>query len=316
MAEVNKLGLIRSIPEQVKRDVRQRCGFGCVICGSAIYQYEHFDPVFAEASAHLAEGIVLLCAFCHERKTKGLMAAATVAAANANPRCKKQGFSFGPFDLGAGAFPEIVVGTLKGRNVRTLIRVYGDEILSIRPPDAPESPFLLNAFLCDSSGQEVLKIVDNEWQTHADNWDVEVVGSRISIRRGLGDIVLTLRAEPPDRLVVERLNMSHKGVGIACQESQDLRITTPSGTTLSSTGMDIEGCQIGVDVDAGGLKVGVGGGSVYIQSATFGSGLPGNFRHAAPVFRPPVTSFGRVGRNERCPCGSGIKYKKCHGSLS
>jgi len=24
--------------------------------------------------------------------------------------------------------------------------------------------------------------------------------------------------------------------------------------------------------------------------------------------------FGKVGRNERCPCGSGLKYKKCHGA--
>lgn len=22
---------------------------------------------------------------------------------------------------------------------------------------------------------------------------------------------------------------------------------------------------------------------------------------------------GKIGRNERCPCGSGKKYKKCHG---
>jgi preprotein translocase subunit SecA len=25
------------------------------------------------------------------------------------------------------------------------------------------------------------------------------------------------------------------------------------------------------------------------------------------------TSWGRVGRNEPCPCGSGKKYKHCHG---
>lgn len=24
--------------------------------------------------------------------------------------------------------------------------------------------------------------------------------------------------------------------------------------------------------------------------------------------------FGAVGRNEPCPCGSGVKYKKCHGA--
>jgi uncharacterized protein YecA (UPF0149 family) len=27
----------------------------------------------------------------------------------------------------------------------------------------------------------------------------------------------------------------------------------------------------------------------------------------------PVTSFPNVGRNALCPCGSGKKYKKCHG---
>ena len=26
-----------------------------------------------------------------------------------------------------------------------------------------------------------------------------------------------------------------------------------------------------------------------------------------------VKQFGKVGRNKPCPCGSGLKYKKCHG---
>lgn len=26
------------------------------------------------------------------------------------------------------------------------------------------------------------------------------------------------------------------------------------------------------------------------------------------------TEPGKVGRNERCPCGSGLKFKRCHGS--
>ena len=32
-------------------------------------------------------------------------------------------------------------------------------------------------------------------------------------------------------------------------------------------------------------------------------------RHLAPP-----TESGKVGRNERCPCGSGLKFKRCHGS--
>lgn len=30
--------------------------------------------------------------------------------------------------------------------------------------------------------------------------------------------------------------------------------------------------------------------------------------------RPQLTATGRVGRNDPCPCGSGKKYKKCHGA--
>ena len=41
---------------------------------------------------------------------------------------------------------------------------------------------------------------------------------------------------------------------------------------------------------------------------------------AAPPARETVAPFVRdgrkVGRNEPCPCGSGKKYKQCHGSLT
>ena len=29
---------------------------------------------------------------------------------------------------------------------------------------------------------------------------------------------------------------------------------------------------------------------------------------------PPPVGAGKVGRNDPCPCGSGKKYKKCHGA--
>ena len=28
----------------------------------------------------------------------------------------------------------------------------------------------------------------------------------------------------------------------------------------------------------------------------------------------PASEFVKVGRNDACPCGSGVKYKRCHGS--
>ena len=31
--------------------------------------------------------------------------------------------------------------------------------------------------------------------------------------------------------------------------------------------------------------------------------------------KPYVRSEAKVGRNDTCPCGSGLKYKKCHGNV-
>ncbi|HEY3523882.1 MAG TPA: SEC-C metal-binding domain-containing protein, partial [Candidatus Limnocylindrales bacterium] len=52
-------------------------------------------------------------------------------------------------------------------------------------------------------------------------------------------------------------------------------------------------------------------------TATAGSGVAASFRPAAagqPLARPGFTPTGeRIGRNDACWCGSGLKYKKCHG---
>jgi preprotein translocase subunit SecA len=38
-------------------------------------------------------------------------------------------------------------------------------------------------------------------------------------------------------------------------------------------------------------------------------------RSSAPPAAPFVRPMPKVGRNEPCPCGSGRKYKHCHGAL-
>jgi preprotein translocase subunit SecA len=37
---------------------------------------------------------------------------------------------------------------------------------------------------------------------------------------------------------------------------------------------------------------------------------------AAEPVQPFVREGRKIGRNEPCPCGSGKKYKQCHGRLS
>jgi preprotein translocase subunit SecA len=55
-----------------------------------------------------------------------------------------------------------------------------------------------------------------------------------------------------------------------------------------------------------------------LLAGDFGIGAePGQLAMAEPRTRDPADpdSWGKVGRNEACPCGSGKKYKHCHGAL-
>jgi preprotein translocase subunit SecA len=49
--------------------------------------------------------------------------------------------------------------------------------------------------------------------------------------------------------------------------------------------------------------------------ASGGNSLEAEPRAAAPTAAPFVRQVPKVGRNEMCPCGSGKKYKHCHGAL-
>jgi hypothetical protein len=296
VARINQFGLSDDIPDPIRREIRQRCGFGCVICGSAIYEYEHVDPVFADAKIHEPDCITLLCSNHHALVTKGLLSKESVKEAGARPKCKESGFSFGPFDIGRGP-PEIVLGTITARNAKTLIRIKGDNVFWIAAPTEAGRPFLLNARFFDTDGTTILDIVENEWHSSSENWDVEVVGARITIRKRLGDLSLVLRSEPSHRLVVERMNMIHRGIRIICNETQ-FRAISPDGSTFAAMGgIESDDWLVGIDVDERSVKVGRGG-TMVLRAGTSGAPKP----------------WPGTRRNAPCPCGSGLKYKRCHGS--
>jgi preprotein translocase subunit SecA len=53
------------------------------------------------------------------------------------------------------------------------------------------------------------------------------------------------------------------------------------------------------------------------NSANVKTGVPARVEANAsqPERRQPVTTE-KIGRNDPCPCGSGKKYKKCHGAVA
>jgi preprotein translocase subunit SecA len=50
--------------------------------------------------------------------------------------------------------------------------------------------------------------------------------------------------------------------------------------------------------------------------ADSGGPVPGDTQSAPPPAQPFTRSTQKVGRNDPCPCGSGKKYKQCHGKLA
>jgi hypothetical protein len=219
VSERNKHGLSRDIPHPVKREVRQRCGFGCVICGSALYQYHHDDPPFEDATEHQAEGIVLLCDGCHGLKTRGRLSDDRIRAAAAHPKSLEKGFSFGAFDVGDQP-PTVVVCGSTLVEPRDVLTVGGETLLAVAPPESPGGPFRLSAKMLGIGGELLLQIEENEWKTPTGNWDVELTGRHITIRRGPGEIALRIRTDPPHTLAIESMDMVYRDVRVRGDEKE------------------------------------------------------------------------------------------------
>ena len=185
MNQNNKYGLSQHIQELCARKVRQRCGFGCMKCGLAIYQYHHFDPPFEYAKEHKEDGITLLCPTCHELEKKGLLSSNTVKQHNEGPACMKRGFSNVFLDLQQNR--EIILGNITFINTPNMIEAFGKSLLIIEPPEDSNHPFRISA-----SGKEIAIIHENEWQGNVESWDIKSEGNKIIIRECIRLISLIL----------------------------------------------------------------------------------------------------------------------------
>lgn len=303
--------LARNIPEKNKRLIRQRCGFGCIKCGSAYYHYDHLGVEFKDAKEHDPEKIVLLCGACHDLKTRRALSTETVERLAKAPYCKKKEFSWGPLDIGTDP-PEVSIGNIRATNVRSLITIDGESIFSISPPEEEGAPFTISASLHDKNGRQTLRIVNNEFQVAVGNWDTVIEGQKLTIRSALRCFDLVMRVDPPRRIVIERLDMTYKNLSIKCQEGKETVIEGPS-LHLATNGAVLTGHDIAICVEGNSFAIGSGrGGRTYIEHMVvnpFGPvGAAGTIELG---WAPPV----KQGRNEKCLCNSGKKHKHCHGKL-
>lgn len=266
MSNKNKHGLSRYIPKDTRRSVRQRCGFGCVICGLAIIDYEHLDPPFSEAKEHNPNNIVLLCGSCHNKVTRRIWSKEKVKKAAANPFCIRRGYARDEFDIG-DKHPEVIIGNSRWLYTTTIIEMLGVKLLTIEPPEeVPEEvgvqpPYRLSGLFLDHQGNKLFEIDRNEWKGSVENCDIEAEGRRLTIRKKtsqkrLGEIALELIVSPPNQISITKMNLIYQGSKLICNDSVCQFIAPDQSTIKIGNGAIGLGCDCGISISNTGIYLG------------------------------------------------------------
>jgi hypothetical protein len=227
------------------RAVRQRCGYGCVICGIPLYEYDHLLG-WANVQRHEVDEITLLCDRHHREKTNGLLPNEVVEEANKEPFNLRNGvttpyalhysgnkfeFQLGPLFFGDDDIPPDAVFQA--------VRIDGAPILAVQFEDGH---YLLHMNLFDSANRHVVRIVENELVMNLSSWDIEFVGRTLTVREGHGNILMEIEFDAPNRVRVKRGRFLRNGAEL---------VVRPEWVALLNTG------NVWQDVYMTGFYVGI-----------------------------------------------------------
>lgn len=243
MSGSNRFGLLRNIPEEVKKDVRRRTGFGCVLCGECIVDYEHVDPEFHNAVSHNPDCITLLCPSCHAKVTRKVYSKARVKLGMKAPWCLRQGFAWSDMDSGVEP-PYLALGGNRLVRCPIPIRVRDLPLFQVEAPEELGGPYRFSAHFFDGYGRRNLSINRNEWTAFVSSWDVKTSGGRLTIRSAPGNVSLQIKFDPGQGVIVEKMDMFCYGYRFIGDENS-LKFVTPDGGGMTLTNCLMDNCGVG-----------------------------------------------------------------------
>lgn len=213
----------RNIPLPIQREVRQRCGFGCVICGMPLYEYEHMNE-WAQVKRHVAEEITLLCDKHHREKTAGLLPKEDVIKADKNPFNLRQNVSK-PYDLYySGDTAEVYIGN-NGFSCDN--QGYGTVLFPLVIDNTPligfvlaDDHLLLNLVVFDEFNLPILHIKNNQLLYSTSPWDIQLVGTVLTIREAERKILIEIKFEPPNKVTITRGRFLLNGVEVIIKNGE------------------------------------------------------------------------------------------------
>ncbi|QBJ10362.1 HNH endonuclease [Rahnella aquatilis] len=183
-----------AIPEDVKREVRKQCNFGCAVCGMPFFQYDHIEE-YSEVKEHTADNLVLLCPNHHSAKTTGKLSKDRIIEAKKEP-FNVENSTTSQYKIEKSKKINVKLGsnTITGwdphENERYLaIWINEKEFFTIY---SENDWYSVSLILTDEIGTILLKIDRGELVVSTDSWDYEWVGENIKIREKVGKIILDL----------------------------------------------------------------------------------------------------------------------------
>ena len=207
--KINRHGLARYIPSDVRRQIRQECGFGCILCGLLPYQYDHFDPEFAEATLHDPNKIALLCGNHHDEKTAGRISNALISLKRSKP-FNRNDKSTGPVwrPVLDPAIDTVVVCGVQFTNCEAPgLSINGEVVFAFERDD--DGQWQMDGALCDDEGDFALRFDASEIRITKGRWDTTLEGRFLTIRSGPRRISLQLELDANNKLIaLRRINMS------------------------------------------------------------------------------------------------------------
>jgi preprotein translocase subunit SecA len=168
----------------------------------------------------------------------------------------------------------------------------------------------------------MLRVIDARWMNHL--LEMDYLRDGIGLRAiGQRDPLVEYKGEAYEmfRFLVAEIDrdflrtMMHMQVAAAptpepvAPEVSNVRYSAPSESTIFGGARE----QAAAGMQAAASAVGGGASEAMAQAAAAGArrtATPG----AATVVKDKSDPYANVGRNDPCPCGSGKKFKHCHGA--
>ena len=190
------------IPEPIKRVVRQRCGFGCIICGMPVYHYDHMIE-YHIVERHDEDNITLLCPKHHEDKSRKKMSLDQVVEFDKNPVNRTRGLTKESDELlfDGKCVKVRIAGSLFTSKLSEPDGRFDLIVINDRPLRSfyvEDGRLLLDIEIHDRKGKVVLFVHKSELRHTTGKWDVEYVGKMLKIKEQARDAILELVIWPPN----------------------------------------------------------------------------------------------------------------------